>query len=164
VNFGVPAAARCKRAASAASKTQECKRFTDIDQTTARKTLAELAKAYGADEAVEMVKAYPQALVFSLSRFCSRPCCIQRYFWRRRCHDNGEAQSLSACCITSTGSYEQCSNHVLFLLGRICNTSSRSRSARAFCCAHIGACDWGHYWHPKERTLSVLGTMKQTGE
>lgn len=67
VNLGVPPVARRKRAAE--GNTTPRKRFTDIDEPTARAAFAELANLYGADEAVEMVKAYPQALVFSPSRF-----------------------------------------------------------------------------------------------
>lgn len=67
VNFGVPPVARRNRESKGLSKST--KRFTDIDEPTARKAFAELSKLYGADEALEMVKAYPQALVFSPSRF-----------------------------------------------------------------------------------------------
>lgn len=67
VNLGVPPVARRKRESQGLSK--NTKRFTDVDEPTARKAFDELAKVYGPDEALTMVMAYPQALVFSPSRF-----------------------------------------------------------------------------------------------
>jgi len=45
------------------------RRLTDVNETTARETFAELADLYGAAEAVEMVKNFPLALALKRERF-----------------------------------------------------------------------------------------------